>query len=144
MKSYYLLPHKYKKIGVVIFPIGLILWILIQKRMLNLEMSTSLRTIALTVSFFTALFGIYFSFFSKEPIEDEYIQSVRLKSFQLSSLFQMLFFLITFLAMYFLKIEPTSDGEMSIYLISSIVIYWVFYLVYFNLTLLTSKSKLDD
>ena len=103
-----------------------------------------MKVVTLTLSFFSFLFGLYFTTFSKEPIEDEYINSIRLKSFQISSISQMVFFLISFSLMFILNIEPNGDGGLSILLLISIILYWLMYLVIFNYTLTINKGKLND
>ena len=144
MNPSFLLPNRFKKIGIILFPIGLIIWIITQRDLFKTDLNHSLKVITLTLSFFSFLLGLYFTTFSKEPIEDEYINSVRLKSFQISSITQMVFFLISFTLMFILNIEPNGDGGLSLFLLCSIIIYWVMYMVIFNYTLITNKSKLDD
>ena len=144
MNPSFLLPKRFKKIGIILFPIGLIIWVITQRGLFNKELNHSMKVITLSLSFFSFLFGLYFTTFSKEPIEDEYINSVRLKSFQISSITQMIFFLISFTLMFILDIEPNGDGGLSIFLLSSILIFWIMYIVIFNYTLITNKSKLDD
>jgi hypothetical protein len=144
MNSSFLLPNRFKKIGIILFFIGLIVWMIIQRGLFNTDLNHTLKVIALTLSFFSFLFGLYFTTFSKEPIEDEYINSVRLKSFQISSITQMVFFLISFTLMFILNIEPNGDGGLSLFLLSSIILYWLMYMIIFNYTLIKNKSKLDD
>ena len=144
MNPSFLLPNRFKKIGYLLFPIGLIFWISIQQGLFKTELNHTIKVITLTLSFFIFLFGLYFISFSKEPIEDEYINSVRLKSFQISSITQMVFFLISFIIMFLFNLEPNGDGGLSIFLLSSILIFWLMYMVMFNYTLITNKSKLDD
>ncbi len=144
MNTSFLLPNRFKKLGYLLFPIGLIIWILIQQGLFKTELNHTMKVITLTLSFFSFLFGLYFISFSKEPIEDEYINSVRLKSFQISSLTQMVFFLISFIIMFLFKLEPNGDGGLSIYFLCSILLFWVMYIVIFNYTLITNKSKIDD
>jgi hypothetical protein len=144
MKPSFLLPNRFKRIGIILFPIGLIIWISIQQGLFKAELNHTMKVIALSLSFFSFLFGLYFISFSKEPIEDEYINSVRLKSFQISSITQMVFFLISFTLMILFNLEPNGDGGLSIFLLSSILIFWIMYMVIFNYTLITNKSKLDD
>jgi hypothetical protein len=139
-----LLPNRFKKIGIILTPIGLTTWIIIQMEVLKIEIIHPIKVLTLTLSFFSFLFGLYFISFSKEPIEDEYINSVWLKSFQISSISQMLFFLISFIIMYLFNIEPSGDGGLSIFFISSIILFWVLYIMIFNYTLIKTKSKIDD
>ena len=144
MKSLFLLPNRFKKIGYLLFPIGLIIWISIQQGLFKTELNHTMKVLILTLSFFSFLFGLYFTTFSKEPIEDEYINSVRLKSFQISSITQMVFFLISFIIMFLFNIEPSGDGGLSIFFLSSIILFWIMYIMIFNYTLINTKSKIHD
>ncbi len=144
MKLSYLLPNRFKKIGLFLLPIGLIIWISIQQGLFKSELNHTNKVLILTLSFLSFLFGLYFILFSKEPVEDEYINSLRLKSFQISSITQMVFFLISFIIMFLFKLEPNGDGGLSIYFLCSILLFWVMYIVIFNYTLITNKSKIDD
>ncbi len=144
MKSLLLLPNRFKKIGLILFPIGLIFWIVTQQGLFNTAFNHAMKVFTLSLSFFSFLFGLYFISFSKEPIEDEFIDSVRLKSFQISSIIQIIFFLISFTIMFVFNIEPSGDGGLSIYLLSSIILFWVMYIMIFNYTLINTKSKIDD
>ena len=144
MNPLFLLPNRFKKIGIILFPIGFIIWIITQRGLFNTDLNHTMKVITLTLSFFSFLFGLYFISFSKEPIEDEYINSVRLKSFQISSITQMVFFLISFIIMFLFNLEPNGDAGLSIFLLSSIILYWLMYMIIFNYTLITNKSKLDD
>jgi len=144
MNPLFLLPNRFKKIGIILFPIGFIIWIITQRGLFNTDLNHTTKVITLTLSFFSFLFGLYFISFSKEPIEDEYINSVRLKSFQISSITQMVFFLISFIIMFLFNLEPNGDAGLSIFLLSSIILYWLMYMIIFNYTLITNKSKLDD
>jgi hypothetical protein len=144
MKSLFLLPNRFKKIGYFLFPIGLIIWILLQQGLFKTELNHTMKVLTLSLSFFSFLFGLYFISFSKEPIEDEYVDSVRLKSFQISSITQMVFFLISFTMMFLFNIEPSGDGGLSIFFLSSIILFWIMYVTIFNYTLINTKSKIDD
>ena len=144
MKISFLLPNSFKKIGYFLFSIGLIIWISIHQGLFKTELNHTIKVLTLTLSFFSFLIGLYLISFSKEPIEDEYIDSVRLKSFQISSITQMVFFLISFTIMFIFNIEPSGDGGLSIYLLSSIILFWVMYIMIFNYTLINTKSKIDD
>ena len=144
MKPSFLLPNRFKKVGIFFFPIGIIVWVLTQRGLFSTDLNHQMKVLILTLSFFSFLFGLYFITFSKEPIEDEYINSVRLKSFQISSITQMAFFLIYFLLIFILNIEPHGDAGLSIFLLSSIILYWLMYMIIFNYILFINKSKLDD
>jgi hypothetical protein len=144
MEPSFLLPNRFKKVGIFFFPIGIIVWVLTQRGLFSTDLNHQMKVLILTLSFFSFLFGLYFITFSKEPIEDEYINSVRLKSFQISSITQMAFFLIYFLLIFILNIEPHGDAGLSIFLLSSIILYWLMYMIIFNYILFINKSKLDD
>lgn len=144
MKTSFLLPNRFKKIGLFLFPFGLIVWTITQRGLFNTELNHTFKVFTLTLSFFSFLFGLYFISLSKEHVEDEFIESVRLKSFQISSIIQMAFFLISFSAMHLFNIEPAGDSGLSIYLLSSILLFWVTYILIFNYTLINNKNKIDD
>lgn len=141
MKPSLLLPNRFKKIGLVLLSLGLLVWILTQKELIFTELDKTNKVITLTMSFFCFLFGLYFFTFSKEPIEDEYINSIRLKSFQISSLIQMVFFIFSFILMFLFKNEPNGDEGLSTFLLSSIILYWLVYIVSFNYNLISIKRK---
>jgi hypothetical protein len=141
MKPSLLLPNRFKKNGLVLLSLGLLVWILTQKELIFTELDKTNKVITLTMSFFCFLFGLYFFTFSKEPIEDEYINSIRLKSFQISSLIQMVFFIFSFILMFLFKNEPNGDEGLSTFLLSSIILYWLVYIVSFNYNLISIKRK---
>jgi hypothetical protein len=143
MKSSFLLPNQFKKIGYLFFPIGLLFWIAFQQGLFSDQINHPLKVIILTISFFSFLLGFYFICFSKEPIEDEFIASIRLRSFHISSLIQMIFFVIAFTSMYILKFEPKGDGGLASFFLFSIILYWVIYLIAFNYTLFKTKTNVD-
>jgi len=144
MKSFTLLPNRFKRIGFYLFPAGLLIWVTTQLGFINLTSNQNIKVLILTLSFFSFLFGLFFSIFSKEPIEDEYINNIRLKSFQISSIVQMIYFLMAFSIMFILQMEPERDGGLSLFFILSIVFYWMTYLIVFNFTLLNNKQEIDD
>ena len=141
MKPSLLLPNRFKKIGLVLLSLGLLVWILTQKELIFTELDKTNKVITLTMSFFCFLFGLYFFTFSKEPIEDEYINSIRLKSFQISSLIQMVFFIFSFILMFLFKNEPNGDEGLSTFLLSSNILYWLVYIVSFNYNLISIKRE---
>ena len=144
MKPFYLLPNRYKRIGFCLFPVGLIMWIFTQLGWLAAGLSHTNKVLLLCISFFSFLFGLYCSIFSKERVEDEYIQTVRLKSFQFSSITQMLFFVIAFSSMFIFNAEPEGNGGLAAFFLAAIVLFWLSYLIAFNSTLIINKYKADD
>jgi hypothetical protein len=141
MKTSFLLPNRFKNIGWILFTIGLFIWISTQIGLLNANLERPIKVLVLTCSFFSFLFGLYFITFSKEPIEDEYIANIRLKSFQLSAIIQMLYFVIAFSSMFILHLEPNGDNGLSTFFLLSVIIYWLTYLLTFNITILKNKIK---
>ena len=148
MKFSILLPHSFKKIGVIIAPLGLVIWCLTQLNLFDailVNHSNGLnwpRVLVLSVSFFSFIFGLYFLVFVKEKVEDEYISNIRLKSFQTASFLQFLFFILSFMVMFIFNKEPNGDGGLEMYLISCILLYWLFYIVYFNVSIFISKRSI--
>ena len=143
MNSIYLLPNQFKKIGIVLFPLGLSVWITTQLGWYSSELNSSMKVVVLATSFFSSLFGLYFSIFSREQIEDEYINSVRLSAFQISSLIQLTYLIISFVFMFLFKNEPNGDGRLSFFFLCAIAIFWITYLAAFNITLIVSKIKFN-
>jgi len=143
MKTSLLLPNRYKKIGWLLFPIGLIIWASLQIGILDDYVNHLIKVFSLTLSFFSFLIGFYFVSFSKEPIEDEYISSLRLKSFQISAMIQMIYFLMAFTSMFLFHFEPNGDGGLASFLLISILIYWLAYLIVFNITIIKNNNKVD-
>ena len=74
MEPSFLLPNRFKKVGIFFFPIGIIVWVLTQRGLFSTDLNHQMKVLILTLSFFSFLFGLYFITFSKEPIEDEYIK----------------------------------------------------------------------
>ena len=155
MGAKYLLPHKYEKIGAFLFPLGLIGWIAIQRGVFTnllffitgdnkngytqngkpIAFYHLPNVIFLLVSFFCCLTGLYFISFSKEKKEDEFISRIRLESFQLSALVQLIFFMLTFVIMFVLRTEPTGDAGWFLFILCSVLLFWLFYISRFNYVL---------
>ena len=144
MKTSLLLPNRYKKIGWLLFPLGLIIWVATQTGMLDDYVNQLIKVLILTLSFFSFLIVFYFVSFSKEPIEDEYITSMRLKSFQISAIIQMIYFLMAFTSMFLFHFKPNGDSGLASFLLISILIYWSAYLIIFNITIIKNNIKVDD
>ncbi len=139
----YLLPHRFKKIGVAIAPIGFALWVFMQMGMITHALNFFIQETAnnhfafhvvnvsiAVMSFFSFLAGIYFITFSKEKIEDEMVQKTRLDSFQFAALTQIIFIIIGFFSMMILE-EP-SEGGLMLFFISIIFLFWLSFICRFN------------
>ena len=142
----YLLPHRFKKTGTIIAPVGFILWICMQRGIVNQTLNFFMEESASNhftfhivnvgvaiLSFFSFLAGIYFITFSKEKIEDEMVQRTRLDSFQFAALIQIIFIIIGFVSM--LIIEEPSEGGLMLFFISLLFLFWISFICRFNYVL---------
>jgi hypothetical protein len=138
----FLLPHRFKRIGAIMAPIGLLGWLLMQmgwiKKMLVLLFDLSadqlltrnLNILVAAVSFFSILAGIYMVSFSREKIEDEMVQRTRLESFQFAAVMQLLAVILGFVIMAIYK-EP-REGGMMLFFISLVGLFWLSFIGRFN------------
>lgn len=141
----YLLPHRCKKMGAIMAPIGLLLWLCMQTgvvtRVLVFVFGNAAEgqysnpyhfanvTIAI-LSFFSFLSGIYFVTFSREKIEDEMVQRTRLDSFQFAALIQIIAIILGFLAMLIFR-DPGESG-LLLFFIGILFIFWLSFIGRFN------------
>ena len=141
----YLLPHRFKRIGAIIAPLGFALWICMQlgfvTQVFIFLFGESSRTqssnpyhianvLIAILSFFSFLAGIYFVTFSKEKVEDEMVQRTRLDSFQFAALAQIIFIIFSFLFMLLFK-EP-GEGGLMLFFIITIFLFWLCFIGRFN------------
>ncbi|GAA4279672.1 hypothetical protein [Gaetbulibacter aestuarii] len=133
-----LLPNHFKKIGLFVAPLGLLLWVAMQKGLISditlyfgLSNSTPLNIITAIVGLLSFLFGIYAMAFSKEKIEDEMIKNIRLESFRTAALIQIIL-ITTGLILVGLMKEPPKDAGMMLFFIAAIIIFWFTYIIRFN------------
>jgi hypothetical protein len=140
-----LLPYRYKKIGAVIAPTGLGLWLAMQLGYItkaltifigkpeNLSIVSAYHSIKVAVaiiSFFSFLGGIYFVTFSREQVEDEMVQRTRLDSFQFAALVQIIVTIAGFVFM-LLAGEP-GEGGLMLFFIGLIFLFWLSFIGRFN------------
>ncbi|WP_336517475.1 hypothetical protein [Pollutibacter soli] len=136
----FLLPYDFKKSGLIITPAGLLLWILMQRgytaKFSKFLFSTfpesfhhNFAVAVAVVSFFSFIIGLFFLSFSREKAEDEMIKKIRLDSFQLAALVQLMIMIAGFVCM--VKWDPGKDG-MMFFFIALILIFWLVYLIRFN------------
>jgi Na+/proline symporter len=144
----FLLPHQFKKVGIIMAPLGFCLWICMQLHitnqfyeainLVNLKNGdghssyVTANTIIAIISFFSFLAGMYFLSFSKEKVEDEMIAKIRLSSFQFAALCQLLFFIFSFAYIAFSKKEPEGDGGLLLFFLSAIFLFWILFILRFN------------
>lgn len=145
----FLLPHRYKKTGMLLLPLGLFLWISGQSGLFN-PMLTYLHfrwpgfQLILITGFFSFLAGIYFLIFSREKTEDEYIQLIRLESFHFAALFQLIFFVVLFLGMAIFSLEPGGESAFMLILTGAILLFWLAYIIRFNYILHVKNRNTRD
>ena len=147
-----LLPHKFKKYGLVMAPLGLITWIAMQWGYLevflqlfigeNIQAIASINMLIAILSFFTFLTGMYMLVFSKEKLEDEMIQQTRLDSFQFAALVQIGFIIIGFIAMLIIK-EP-GEGGLMLFFIALLFVFWMSFILRFNYMLHIRIKQLNE
>lgn len=132
------MPHRFKKIGLLITPIGFFLWIAMQMGWISkiltsigLEDNTPVNIFVAVLGLLSFLFGIYAISFSKEKIEDEMIKNLRLESFRIAALIQI--FLISLgLVIVGIMDRPPKDAGMLLFFITVIIIFWITYIIRFN------------
>lgn len=144
----FLLPHRFKKIGAIIAPLGFLLWVCMQRGVVTwlLSLLFTENTVLLSdaqyhfinvvvaiASFLSFLGGIYFVTFSKEKIEDELVQRTRLDSFQFAALVQILIIIAGFILMLLIK-EPGKDG-MVLFFAGVVFLFWLAFIGRFNYVL---------
>lgn len=142
-----LLPYHFKKIGLLITPIGLSLWLAMQKGLINTLLSDStnpelinvLNTASAVVGFFSVLLGLYFLAFSKEKIEDEMIHQLRVESFQFAALLQIIFLITGFATMLFTR-EPDKEG-MLLFFVLVLLVFWTGFILRFNFIVHRLKNQ---
>jgi hypothetical protein len=141
----FLLPHRYKKIGAVIAPTGLTLWLAMQLGYItkalnyifgepeNLSIASTyhlIKVVIAIISFFSFLGGVYFVTFSREKVEDEMVQRTRLDSFQFAALIQIIVIIAGFVFM-LLAGEP-GEGGFMLFFIGLIFLFWLSFIGRFN------------
>ena len=147
-----LLPHKFKKYGLVMAPLGFITWIAMQwgysEAFLQLFIGENIQAIAsinmliAILSFFTFLTAMYMLVFSKEKLEDEMIQQTRLDSFQFAALVQIGFIIIGFIAM--LIIKGPGEGGLMLFFIVLLFVFWMSFILRFNYMLHIRIKQLNE
>lgn len=140
-----LLPHRYKKIGAVIAPMGLGFWLAMQlgyitkalthffgeqENLSTVSAYHSIKVVVAIISFFSFLGGIYFVTFSREKVEDEMVQRTRLDSFQFAALIQIIVTIAGFVFM-LLAGEP-GEGGLMLFFIGLIFLFWLSFIGRFN------------
>ncbi len=141
----FLFPHRYKKIGVVIAPVGFCLWLVMQlgyiKSLLiyvfgqfdgSYEWSAYhiINIAAAVLGFFSFLAGLYFVSFSKEKVEDEMVKKTRLDSFQFAAFLQIIVTITGFL--FILFVGDLGESGMMLFFIVLVFLFWLSFIGRFN------------
>ncbi len=138
----YMLPHRFKFIGMLITPLGCCGWLTMQFGYIdqlldhfllkhsNERVFEVVNIIVAVTSFFSFLTGIYFLSFAKEKMEDEMVQHIRLESFQFAAITQWLFIITTFILMCFWG-EPGDSGFILL-LAAFVLFFWLIYILRFH------------
>lgn len=144
----FLLPHRYKRIGAVMAPLGFTLWLLMQfgyvKRVLASIFGQpnagyagpplhTINVLAAVAGFFCFLGGMYFVTFSKEKVEDEMVQKTRRDSFQFAAFVQILVTVAGFL--FVLLAGDPGEGGLMLFLVALVVLFWLSFIGRFNYVL---------
>lgn len=140
-----LLPHRFKKLGTIITPTGLLFWVLMQlgyvKAFTSYLFGKSVITSSLSVvnffnafvailGFFMFLGGLYCIAFSKEKVEDEMVQRTRLDSFQFAAAIQIISTIVGFLIILFLG--ETGEEKLMLFLVGLVLLFWLSFISRFN------------
>jgi magnesium-transporting ATPase (P-type) len=142
-----LLPHRYKKAGAWMALLGFIAWVAIQQGAMDSILPAGgswLLITLLVLSFFSFLFGLYFLVFARERNEDEYINNLRLKSFQTAAFSQLVFLILAFVYMFVSGSEPTGDAGLELFLLLTLFLFWICYIVHFNYTMYRLKGAMHE
>ncbi len=142
----FLLPHRFKKTGILLAPIGFLLWLAMQrgyitkccvilfghdKPLPNYGEYHTMNVTTAIIGFFSFLIGLYFISFSKEKIEDEMVQRTRMDSFQFAALVQLLIIIIGFLSFFFWTFENEEEGLLLLFILASLI-FWLSFVIRFN------------
>jgi hypothetical protein len=134
MKNWFLLPHYFKKTGMIIFPIGFLVWLLVQLKVMIPYAPAAIKTVLLTGSACTFVFGFFFAVFSKERIEDEFISQKRMETLFISALIQVILIITGFFAIGLGPWPQTIENQMF-YFLGCIFVFYLSYIIRFNYVL---------
>jgi uncharacterized membrane protein len=144
-----LLPNRFKKIGFIISPIGFFLWVAMQlgwiseiSESIGLLDATPLNISVAVIGLLSFLFGIYTIAFSKEKVEDEMIKNVRLESFRIAALVQIILITTGLIIVGIMK-NPPKDAGMMLFFMLALLIFWIIYIVRFNFIIHFRVYKYD-
>lgn len=146
MKTHYLFPNHFKKIGLALVIPGILLGTIYflydpKPEFLELSIRTATKKIVETNLFdeilgITLIIGLIFLGFSKEKIEDELISKIRLESLVWATYFNYLILMLTIILCY----------DMTFYwvMVFNMFTILLFFIVRFNWVLYKSKKQIRD
>lgn len=146
MKTRFLLPFKYKKIGQVFMLIGFLIWIVGQKGWLNniiirlvpykitvvseKQLSSNQQqtlSIFLIIAFILFTLGILLKGLSKEKNEDEYIKNIKLESFRMAAWIQGIIIFVILWINIITKDQYFETLTVEVFPWFLILIFWLVY-----------------
>lgn len=144
-----LLPNRFKKIGFIISPTGFFLWVAMQlgwiseiSESIGLSDATPLNISVAVIGLLSFLFGIYAIAFSKEKVEDEMIKNIRLESFRIAALVQIILITTGLIIVGIMK-NPPKDAGMMLFFMLALLIFWIIYIIRFNFIIHFRVYKYD-
>lgn len=146
----FLLPYKFKYWGAFMFPLGFIGWYAGQMSNVYpwlsfLNFGFPYIQIFLIICFFSSLFGLLFLIFSKEKVEDEYVQKLRLESFQLAALLQIVYLVYSFIKLAIITKYVINEKEYFVFMfLRVLLVSWLVYIIRFNFILLRNKFRVSN
>ena len=125
-----LLPYPFKKAGVIMIPLGLILWTFMQKKIIYSADMPIIHITAAVSGVFLFVIGIICICFSREKIEDEMIKTIRLESFQIAGMIQLILLFAGLI--YILVAGDPGESGMMLFLLQLTGSFWIIYVLRFN------------
>jgi hypothetical protein len=146
----FLLPYKFKYWGAFMFPFGFLGWLAGQMSnvipwLSFMNWGIPLTPIFLVICFFSSLFGLLFLIFSKEKVEDEYVQKLRLESFQMAALLQIGYLVYSFIKLVIITKHVRNEEEYFVFMfLRVLLVFWLVYIIRFNFILLRNRFKASN
>ncbi len=149
MSISFLLPHAFKKIGNYCFPVGLLVWIAVQRGVATrlalwiypdsgplpanpIAAYHKLNVVLLAVSFLATILGLYFISFSKEKKEDEFVIKTRLESFLFAALVQVILIVGFMSSAVFVWQAEWGDFLQEAFPLLLVLVFWLTYIIRFH------------
>ncbi len=123
-------------------PLSFAFWLLMQKGMITLLLTLlfgevnyfdyrMVNIVVASISFFGFLLGVYCLAFSREKIEDEMVQKIRMDSFQFAALIQLPLIICGFFSL--LIPGNTKEQEVIILVLAAaLIVFWFGFITRFH------------